>query len=159
MAGAIVMWGGTKDTIPGGWLECDGTPVDCDQYLNLFTAIQYNFGANPPENQFYLPDLRGRFVRGVDDGADRDPDVNSRQDMQDSSMLSTTVGSVQSHAFQDHTHGYEIVQTESDIGDNDGICNGHDLENVSGTTTDPQSGNTSSETRPINAYLYYIIEY
>lgn len=159
MAGMIMMWGGAKDTIPAGWLECDGTPVSVDQYSDLNKAIGDNFGANPPEGMFYLPDLRGRFVRGVDDDAGRDPDIATRQDMQNASLLSQTVGSVQSHAFQDHDHGYQIVQTESDIANNAGICNGHDLENVSGTTTNAQSGNVSSETRPINAYLYFIIQY
>jgi microcystin-dependent protein len=161
MAGMIMMWGGLSDQVPDGWLICDGSTVSQTQYPDLYTAVQDNFGKNPPDGEFYLPDLRGRFVRGVDDGADRDPDINSRTDMQDPSAFSTTVGSVQSHAFQNHDHGYYEVEGQSNIPDNGGIDNGHDLINTSSSTDQADSSvySVSSETRPINAYLYFIIQY
>ncbi|WGM37713.1 phage tail protein [Caulobacter sp. NIBR1757] len=161
MAGMIMMWGGLADQIPAGWLLCDGTAVSQTQYANLYTAVQNLYGANPPEGEFYLPDLRGRFVRGVDDGAGRDPDVATRTDMQDPSVLSSTVGSVQSHAFQNHDHGYYEVEGQSNIPDSGGIKNGHDYINTDATSdvADSSTYSVSSETRPINAYLYYIIQY
>lgn len=161
MAGMIMMWGGLSDQVPAGWLICDGSTVSQTQYANLYAVVQNNFGKNPPDGEFYLPDLRGRFVRGVDDGANRDPDVGTRTDMQDSSSPSTTVGSVQSHAFQNHVHGYYEVEGQSNIPDGNGIKNGHDFINTSSTTdeADASSYSVSTETRPINAYLYYIIQY
>lgn len=161
MAGMIMMWGGPKDQIPDGWLVCDGTAVSQTQYPALYALLQDIYGQNPPDGEFYLPDLRGRFVRGVDDGAGRDPDIDSRQDMQNPAIVSTTVGSVQSHAFQNHDHGYYQPITESNIPDNQGICNGHDLTNVYSTTdaASTTSYSVSTETRPLNAYLYFIIQY
>lgn len=161
MAGMIMMWGGPKDQIPAGWLICDGAAVSQTQYATLYALIQDIYGQNPPEGEFYLPDLRGRFVRGVDDGAGRDPDVNSRQDMQNPAIVSTTVGSVQSHAFENHEHGYNQPMSQSNVPDNSGICNGHDLINTDSSTDAVSATNysVSSETRPVNAYLYFIIQY
>ncbi len=161
MAGMIMMWGGLSDQVPDGWLICDGSTVSQTQYADLYTVVQDLYGQNPPDGEFYLPDLRGRFVRGVDDGAGRDPDVATRTDMQDPSIFSSTVGSVQSHAFQNHNHGYYEVEGQSNIPDNGGIDNGHDLINTSADTDEANSSvySVSTETRPINAYLYFIIQY
>ncbi len=161
MAGMIMMWGGLSDQVPDGWLICDGSTVSQTQYANLYAVVQNSFGKNPPDGEFYLPDLRGRFVRGVDDGAGRDPDVSARQDMQDPSAPSSTVGSVQSYAFQNHVHGYYEVEGQSNIPDGSGINNGHNYINTGSSTdlADAGSYSVSSETRPINAYLYFIIQY
>lgn len=161
MAGMIMMWGGQSDQIPDGWLVCDGSPVSQTQYADLYAVVQDLYGQNPPEGEFYLPDLRGRFVRGVDDGAGRDPDVATRTDMQNPAILSQTVGSVQSHAFQNHAHGYYEVEDQNNIPDSGGIKNGHDMINTSSSTdeADTDTYSVSTETRPLNAYLYFIIQY
>ena len=44
----------------------------------LFAAIGTAWGS-PSSKRFNLPDLRGLFLRGVDAGSGRDPDVNKRQ--------------------------------------------------------------------------------
>lgn len=150
--GAIVMWGGSKNNIPAGWLVCDGSMVSQTQYPNLWTAVGYNFGQCDQVGQFYLPDLRGRFIRGVDDNAGRDPDVTTRTDMQNPDLLSQAVGSVQSHALQTHSHNYYGVFAGSS-----NIDDGSHLDTYQNQTMDTLDANTSSETRPINAYLYFII--
>jgi microcystin-dependent protein len=154
--GSIVMWGGTSGNIPAGWLLCDGALLSQTDYPNLFAAVGFNFGANPPAGQFYLPDLRGRFIRGADDGANRDPDINQRTDMQTPSLLSTGVGSIQSHAFQNHTHGYNSFPNgRGDIADGRYWANGW----ANSDYVDAALFQTSSETRPINAYTNFIIAY
>lgn len=45
-------------TPPGGWLKCNGAPFDKAKYPKL--AVAYPSGN--------LPDLRGEFIRGWDDG-------------------------------------------------------------------------------------------
>ncbi|MBY0295282.1 MAG: tail fiber protein [Methylobacterium sp.] len=152
----IATWGGSLTNIPAGWLLCNGLAVSQTQYQNLFSAIGFNFGANPPAGQFYLPDLRGRFVRGVDDGSGRDPDVATRTDMQNPGITSKGVGSVQSHAFQNHTHPYRAFP--HDEGD---IASGRYWQAGQSETdlADASKYQVSSETRPINAYLYFIIAY
>jgi len=51
---------------PAGWLAANGTGVSTTTYPALFTAIGYQFGGSG--GTFNLPDLRGYFVRGVDNG-------------------------------------------------------------------------------------------
>ncbi|MFA5962734.1 MAG: phage tail protein [Sphingomonas sp.] len=155
--GSITMWGGSATTVPAGWLICDGSTLDqAGKYADLFTAIGTNFGAAPPEGKFYLPDLRGRFIRGVDEGAGRDPDSATRTDMQNVALISDTVGSIQDHAFQNHTHPYQMAT--KDTGSEGAM--GSDWEWGSNDTDEVGSAsNTSTETRPLNAYLYFIIKY
>ena len=50
--GSILMW--TQETLPTGWLECDGGAFDPVEYPDLFDL----YGNNQ------LPDLRAAFVRG-----------------------------------------------------------------------------------------------
>lgn len=77
---------------PSGWLKCNGAIVDRAQYPNLFAVIgtTYNAAGNITNAQFQLPDLRGEFVRGLDDGRGVDP-VRS-------------MGSSQGQSFQSHSH-------------------------------------------------------
>lgn len=73
LPGAIVMWGGTS--IPTGWLECNGQSTA--GYTNLISI----YGST-------VPDLRGEFVRGWDNGRGVDPGRGLR---------TTQAGSVESH--------------------------------------------------------------
>ncbi|MDX2050102.1 MAG: tail fiber protein, partial [Rickettsiaceae bacterium] len=105
LVGAIVMWGGLSDNIPEGWLLCNGDTKLQSQYQDLFNVIQYNFGDQSvcPDGQFFVPDLRGRFIRGVDLGSGRDPNISSRTDMQDLSLAKVDVGSIQLSAATGET--------------------------------------------------------
>ena len=51
---------------PIGYLECNGQSVSTTQYPELFNAIGYLYGGAGAN--FNVPDLRGEFVRGVDNG-------------------------------------------------------------------------------------------
>ena len=155
-AGAVIMWAGSNSNIPAGWHECDGTLLSTTDYSTLYGVIGLSFGKSPPSGQFYLPDLRGQFVRGVDDGAGTDPDSATRTDMQDPSIAWNGVGSVQSSALQTHTHSYDTVDTNA----SDGNIQDKSGYNVEGYNSGaPEGANVSqSETRPTNAYLYYIIK-
>src|ERR1043165_4026287 len=107
--GMIMMWGGTVENIPAGWLLCDGSSVSQSQYAGLYAAVGTNFGANPPAGEFYIPDLRGRFVRGQDPAGTLDPDAAKRTDMQNDTLIAgPKVGSVQADAFQNHVHPYTM---------------------------------------------------
>lgn len=53
---------------PKGWLKCNGALVSRAQYAALFAAISTRFGAGDGSTTFALPDLRGEFIRGWDDG-------------------------------------------------------------------------------------------
>lgn len=53
-------------TIPFGWMECDGRTLNKNIYTNLFNIIGYTYGGSG--NNFNIPDLRGEFIRGWDNG-------------------------------------------------------------------------------------------
>ena len=94
-SGTIQAYGGTVDGNPGdqlsdggaavnlpptGWLLCNGDQFNgfSSTYAALYAAIGTNFGGNSGSQAFNLPDLRGRFVRGLDNGAGVDPQGSSR---------------------------------------------------------------------------------
>lgn len=52
--------------VPIGWLKCDGALVSKNAFPHLFAKIGYTYGGSG--NDFRLPDLRGEFLRGWDDG-------------------------------------------------------------------------------------------
>lgn len=57
-----------RQTSPSGWLRANGSAVSRTAYADLFAAIGTTFGEGDGINTFNLPDLRGEFIRGIDDG-------------------------------------------------------------------------------------------
>jgi hypothetical protein len=155
-AGTIIMFGGAKDNLPSGWYHCDGRKLPQDSFRDLFNAIGHSFGdvsESPdydPNKEFFLPDLRGRFVRGVDDGSGNDPDAATRTDMKDGKRVDSGVGSLQPDDFRSHQHEYSHIKDETP---GKGIVSGN-YWSPGGDKTKPAGG---KETRPVNAALYYLI--
>lgn len=65
-AGAVMHF--AMNSAPSGWLEADGSLVSRTTYAALFAAVGTTFGAGDGSTTFALPDLRGEFIRGWDDG-------------------------------------------------------------------------------------------
>ena len=63
--GTLVGWG--NDTIPAGFLKCDGSLISRTTYAKLFSEIGTNFGAGDGSTTFALPDARQRFLIGKSD--------------------------------------------------------------------------------------------
>lgn len=61
-----------RTTPPSGWLKANGAAVSRTTYAELFAAIGTTFGAGDGRTTFNLPDLRGEFIRGLDDGRNID---------------------------------------------------------------------------------------
>jgi microcystin-dependent protein len=55
-------------TAPTGYLKANGAAVSRTTYADLFTAIGTLYGAGDGSTTFNLPDMRGEFARGWDDG-------------------------------------------------------------------------------------------
>lgn len=162
--GAVVAWAGTPGTIPSGWLLCDGAEYDNGTYPDLASAIGSSHGGDGATT-FFVPDLRGRFIRGVDEGTGRDPDAADRTQPQTGSGNSgDAVGSVQGSAFGAHVHGTAInfpgntpgagaFETGSAgvFGD---VMFGASAGSVAAQNSSSVGG---AESRPVNAYLHFII--
>lgn len=148
--GEVIMWAGTS--APYGYLICNGAQVSRTTYAALFAIVGTSFGQGNGTTTFHLPDLRGRFVRGLDGGAGVDPDAASRTAMNTGGATGNNIGSVQSDAFEAHTHTFESTTGVGIIDNPDENDNGASGNVV---TTSSTGGN---ETRPVNAYLNFIVK-
>lgn len=61
----------TSDTIPNGWLLCDGSAVSRATYSELFDLIGTTYGTGDGNTTFNLPNLKGKVAVGKD-GNDTD---------------------------------------------------------------------------------------
>ena len=83
------------NSIPDGWLLCDGHSVLITEYQELYETIGITFGGDG-KKYFNVPDLRGRFIRGCDNSGEVDPD--------------RIFGSFQDDSIQSHLHSLNAEQ-------------------------------------------------
>jgi microcystin-dependent protein len=147
-----------------GWLFCDGQALSRKDCFALYGVIGNAFGGN--SDTFNLPDLRGCFIRGVDGGAKRDPDSAQRAASGAGGNAGDQVGSLQQDAYQGHEHQYDAVAQgpiEAQGGSGGSGLVAVPNQSTTNQTQDPSPGygapKVSSETRPLNLYLNYIIRY
>ncbi|MEP7454309.1 tail fiber protein [Phyllobacterium sp. SB3] len=86
--GTIILF--AANTVPSGYLKCNGAAISRATYAALFSAISTTHGAGDGSTTFNVPDLRGEFVRGFDDGRGVDS--------------GRVFGSAQAGAYESHTH-------------------------------------------------------
>lgn len=58
-----------SETIPSGFLKCDGSSVAKEDYPELYSVIGDTFGTGT-DTTFQLPDLRAKFIRGAGTNGD-----------------------------------------------------------------------------------------
>jgi len=156
-----------QNTAPTGYLKANGALVNRTTYADLFAAIGTTFGAGNGSTTFALPDLRGEFIRGWDDGRGVD--------------TGRAFGSAQSGANAPHTHGAGTYAAASDGahthtvpltgagsgGSNarfvpDGVSNTPTATSSGGAHTHSLSGSSASEgteARPRNVALLACIKF
>jgi microcystin-dependent protein len=183
--GMISAYGGA--TAPSGWLLCDGTSYVRGDYADLYSIIGTAFGT-ADITHFNVPDLRGRFLRGKDAAVGRDPDRATRTAMNTGGATGDNVGSVQAAGTKLPTTNFTTPSTATggrsadhshvEYGNSGGggQTGGQTGGGVSGSlawyhsTGGASADHThtlpamivaggDSETRPINAYVNYIIKY
>nr|WP_294943288.1 phage tail protein [uncultured Mucilaginibacter sp.] len=164
--GTIMPFAGNADTAKElntyGWFLCDGAELPQKDYPRLFTILEDTCKKEP--GRFFLPDLRGTFLRGVDvpghrQERSRDPDAGTRK----SHILDTVVGnqvlSRQADAFISHGHdtpkGTRYNETLKIMkGDAVTFDKFYKPVNPDTMTTAATGG---KETRPVNVSVNYII--
>lgn len=149
-AGHVSTW--TTDSLPTGFLECDGTGLDTTTYATLFAAIGYTHGGSGAT--FNLPDYRGEFLRGFDNGAGID--------------TGRAIGSSQNGQYGSHNHlgGTKVYTAENEayggVGTNSGGVSSWVASSFSREqhyTSSTGGTENSSETRPRNKAVKYVIKY
>lgn len=166
-AGSVTSGGALLEPIPG-WLVCNGAAIPTDsKYDKLKQILGNSWGTN------LLPDLRGTFLRGVNNGRTGDfADVDNR-----------TVGNFQTDLFKSHNHsgttstnGSHTHNSTSDYrylvktgintsnGGFDSTAGEPTLTSAeaiqpAGNHAHTISSDGGLETRPKNAAIVYIIKY
>ena len=158
-----------------GWLPCDGTVLQESQNLPVFRVIDRYWGGDKEKREFRLPDLRGRFVRGVnhDQSQYGDPEASIRHPSADGGAAKNHVGSIQNQSFRKHRHRLNDPGHAHDVHLGKGDKNNEmaaDGDHFIPRRPDMHLGTYSSltnismddaggvETRPVNVYVNWIIK-
>lgn len=160
--GTVIYLAGS--TVPTGFLKCNGAELLRSVYTDLFSAIGDAYGAGDGSTSFLLPDLRGEFIRGWDDGRGIDS--------------GRALGSAQDDAFQGHAHdivvsgtNYQLHRDGGAVEDVEELGNADDTPyfltelaaELQARTPESLSGygtpRFATETRPRNIALMAVIKY
>ncbi len=161
--GTVLPYGGSIDYLARyakGWLPCDGRSLEILHHPRLFAALGRGWGANPQGTTFNLPDLRGVFLRGVSQSSGRDPEATSRVVILPGGNSGDNVGSLQTCQNLQHSHVVsDNIVSDSRYHDNVVLTprltdRGSPRDWPHPRSTGPSGG---SESRPINASVYWII--
>jgi microcystin-dependent protein len=160
------------------WLPCDGREIWKGAWPEFYALAGSTYGRAGTDS-VYLPDFRCLFLRGVDggmtgmrDGNDtlRDPDAGIRGMMRDGANGGNNVGSIQGDAVGPHTHEFSLnmragsdALNGSDPATVKDPAQGSNSANVPGpqsyvTSNGIATGTVGQESRPKNAYVYWIIK-
>lgn len=187
--GTVVAFAGPASQVPEGWLLCDGSEVDETAFAALFAVIGDSHGGGDGVSTFHLPDYRGYFLRGVDHdngGPARDPNRDARTSPQIGALggagnFGNRVGSVQEISTalpnapwttdnpgdHNHTNG-SFTRLLRVTGASTACCvdaSAGQPDIISSGTIQPAGAHThsigggDSETRPLNAYVNFIIKH
>lgn len=136
-------------TAPAGWLKCNGAQVSRAAYAALFAAIGTTYGVGDGATTFNLPELRGEFLRALDDGRGID--------------TARAIGSAQAQATGPHDHYTRAgAGSVSDNYGGSGADYGTNSSNLAvstdGTTATTGPG-IGAETRPRNVAMLACIKF
>ena len=139
-------------TVPADYLICDGSAVSRAEYAELFAALGTVWGEGDGSTTFNIPDLRGEFLRGFDDGRGVD--------------AGRVFASEQEGAFQEHQHKNGMAEDGTNL-----FVYGASQDDLPGAATGTTDGDgppityqglTSieggNETRPRNVAVTYAIK-
>ncbi len=107
--GALVPFAGPGAAVPEaqGWLLCDGREVETRDFPELERVLGTSWGRASVPGRVRLPDLRGRFVRGVNGGApggEHDPEASARRASAPGGDEGDRVGTYQDDVTGPHQH-------------------------------------------------------
>ena len=144
-------------TPPTGYLELNGASISKTTYASLYNILK-DGGAvciyGEAGGNFTLPDFRGRFLRGWDNGAGLEPaaDKAARTNRGDG-QVGDKVGTKQADELKSHRH-YEFPAASVPGGTANAIGS------IAQWNYDMYSGYTGgNETRPVNINVLWCIKY
>jgi len=144
----LIVWEPSATT-PAGYIKANGAIISRTAYTWLFGRIGVTFGAGDGSTTFAIPDLRGEFLRGLDDGRGVDS--------------ARVLGSAQTDSFQGHWHKYGALGGSGGVSASNSSTSKSSQSSVVAfdATSDGINGTprVSAETRPRNLAGLYCIAY
>lgn len=137
----LIIWH-PAETPPAGYIKANGATLSRDVYAWLFSKIGTTFGAGDGVTTFATPDLRGEFLRGLDDGRGVD--------------IGRVLGSAQSDDMKTHSH---TIYRGSGTGSQTGLTAGSSWSSILNPVSGAASSVGGTETRPRNVAGLYCIAY
>ena len=134
-AGTVIWF--AANSPPSGFLKANGAAVSRTTYAALFAVIGTTYGAGDGSTTFNLPNLRGEFVRGLDDGRGVDS--------------GRAIGSAQSESVGPHSH--TINQAAA------ALTSGGGASGVVAGVGYATNNNSGLENRPRNVAMLACIKY
>lgn len=177
-AGTVIAFAGAAE--PDGWLICNGQALSSATYPELYAALGTTFGNGSSGinggggKNFNVPDLRGEFVRGLDDSRNLDPGrtIGTVQDAGTKHPVNPFTGTTSSDGAHSHPVPIRVstdpmhihVSTES------AAPGWNQTTGIYTVNTSPVSegehihlvvvvSGGDAETRPRNVSMNYIIKY
>ncbi|EKS6731176.1 tail fiber protein [Enterobacter mori] len=139
------------NSAPTGWLAANGSLVSRFTYARLFSRIGTIFGAGDGSTTFALPDMRGEFIRGWDNGRGIDSDRAFGSWQKPSVIVGDDGIGIISVASSN-------VEDKSILGWDKGGSESYEISTVTGITS--QKNNTFfGYSRPRNFALLYCIKF
>lgn len=137
--GSIQALAYVPSVLPTGYLACDGSAISRTTYADLFSIIGTTYGSGDLSTTFNLPDLRGVFLRGLDQGKGYDP--------------GRVIGTYQADDNKAHVHQYTAYRQPTA---------GFSVSYTGGGNTEYgtfDTSSTGSEARPKNIAIVYVIKF
>lgn len=131
--------------VPVGFLECDGSALSRTTYADLFAVISTTYGAGDGSTTFNIPDLRGEFIRGWDNGKGVDS--------------GRAIGTSQTDLLKSHAHDFFGGNTSDVAGSERTYLIGINRAINQSLTVPPIGATGGTETRPRNIAMMYCIKY
>jgi len=147
-------------TVPSGYLKCNGAAVSRTTYADLFAAIGTTYGSGNGSTTFNVPELRGEFIRGWDDGRGVDSGRSIASSQGDATALPNNAFTTSNPG--NHAHSYKNTASDNiaGVGDNRGYIS----DTGTGSSTGAAGSHThtigggDAETRPRNVAMMYVIK-
>ena len=159
-SGVILPFAG--GAIPAGFLLCDGAALSRTSYATLFAAIGTTYGRGNGSTTFNLPDLRGEFVRGADNG--RGIDSGRALGSAQGDAIRNITGNFGNIAYQMYQAGGDangaFQAATGKYGWSTTVSATQSIQGTDGIKFDASRVvPTASDNRPRNIALNYIIKY
>ena len=145
LVGEIKMWAG--DTVPYGWLLCDGSEVSKTDYPYLYSSIGDLWGTPNSSSNFKLPNLAGNLPVGYN-SADTDFDTVGKTGGEKTHKLTRA-------EMPEHTHRLYSRSVYNGSGNHIAHCN----EDSSSTSYAYSTGSAGGGAAHNNLQPYAVVKY